>query len=129
MSDFDHDAAMQRGAERQEVVEAALREAYDFVDRQQTVGDNEALIRLSVAVLMGILERQNKRPIDPALDAALKRKAEEFLGLLAGKSKSEFESDAMALALAKKLLDSGTGKILTDMGIWESQTFREGARA
>jgi hypothetical protein len=125
MSGFDHDAWMQRGAERQEVVADAARQAYDYVDRQQAVGDNEALIRLSIAVLTAVLERQTKRPIDQSFDTVLKRKAEQLLGHMAKKAQSEFESDAMALALAQQLLESGTNKIISDLGMWESDTFRE----
>lgn len=128
MSGFDHDAAMKRGVKRQEAVDHALREAHEYVDRQQTAGDNEVLIRLAVAVLLGIVDRQPKVPTDPGLDAILKRKASELLEGLTKESQSEYEDDGMALALAKKLLDSGTSKIISNMGLWESKTFREGAR-
>lgn len=126
MSGFNHDAAMQRGAERQEAVETALAVAHAFADRQQTVGRDEALIRLSGAVLMRLLERQNKRPINHALDVVLTREAEALTQALEEESKSKPESDAMALVLAKQLLESGTSKIVSDMGMWESGAFREG---
>jgi hypothetical protein len=125
MSGFNHDAAMRRGAERQKAVESASNEVYDFVDRQEAIGHNEALVRLSSAILTIILERQNKGPLDMAFDPRLRRKAEILLDVLAKKSQSTFESDAMALTLAKQLLESGTSKILSDVSTWESETFRE----
>ena len=126
---FDHDAAMKRGAERQQLIEAAEREAYGFADRQQTVGDNEALIRLAIAVLRALLERQVKRPFDAAFEEVVSRKAEELFVQMAKHSRSEFEQDAMALKLAQKLLDAGTSKVFSDLGMWESKTFQEGAPA
>src|SRR5579872_7132866 len=112
MSSFDHDAAMERGAQRQRIVEEVVREAYDYVDRQQDVGNNEAKIRLSFAVIAAILGRQEKRSFDPALDALYKKKAEEYCRVLAKASESEHESDVMALRLAKDLFDGGTSTIL-----------------
>ncbi len=63
-------------------------------------------------MLTAILERQNKRLFDSSLEATLKRKAEEFLGLLAQGSMSAYESEGMALALVKSLLDTVTNNIL-----------------
>src|SRR4051812_41834896 len=120
MTAFDHDAAAARGAERQQAVEEVSREALDWMDSQQMVGDNEALIRFAFAVLGTVLARQESRPIDPALEAILKRKAGEYYDRFAAFAKSGHESDAMALRLAKQLLELGTNQILTDLGMWES---------
>lgn len=126
---FNHDAWMMRSAERQGVIEEAAREAHEYVDSQQSVGDNEAYIRLSTALLTVLGERQEKRPFDQKLDEIMKRKAADFYEKMAAASQSEFEADAMALALAKKFLESGTSQVLSDLGIWESNTFNKDARA
>ncbi|MBI2004787.1 hypothetical protein HYS79_01330 [Patescibacteria group bacterium] len=124
MSDFDHDAWMERGAARQHAVEGALEEAYDFVSFQGHVSPAEALGQLAHLLAKGGIERQQGRPFDPSFEEGARMIADQLYKELTAQAESPQEAEAMVVALAERLFSGALGSARNALSEWESKTFR-----
>ena len=127
MSEFDHDAAMKRDAERQEIVEEGLRIPYNF---NQLIHTNSSTYELLIVIeilkkcsppLLGSLISEDT-PIIENMGSAVEKHFKD-------RSKSTEEYNQMMVALAKKIFDGATSSVGRYFSIWESRTFREKERA
>lgn len=131
MSGFDHDAAMQRGAERQQLVEKELHTLFELMENSTAPAPAKDLFL--VFELLKLLHGDEwKMPNSTIRDeqrySAIPAAASVARRHLARHAKSSEEYNHMLLDLAKKMLDNATSRVTSNFGMWESQTFREGAK-
>lgn len=126
MSEFDHDAAMKRGAERQEIVEEGLRIPYNF---NQLIHTDPSTYELLIVIeilkkcsppLLGSLISKDT-PIIENMGSAVEKHFKD-------RSKSTEEYNQMMVELAKEIFDGATSSVGRNFSIWENRTFRKKER-
>ena len=127
MSNFDHDAAMQRGAARQEVIDYAFGQVHEVVEEKIGECDSTtALIRASQILINATGPTGYYASLPPESQHELSAQLGFILGDVRQAGISGQERRMIILELARKLLDEATAEISREFSKWESDYFRDG---
>lgn len=124
---FDHDAAGERGVQRQQFVDGLLTEMFVAADGFGDGITNEALAEFHICLTTFLM----RGPIKPMLfpDARYAFVTHSAMKEVIDRTKSftqdEPEYRYILLTLSQKLLASATVKIVSDFCRWESDKFQE----